>query len=245
MGRTRRVSAAIAVAAALAVCSVCVAADPARAGDDSAQFLLFSGADLWRDGRFLYGGLLWSPGGINNDGFTFRLLGSGGIYRYRSGALANATVFGRETETQLLPGWRFKRGRLEVKVFAGLDVKQDATSPYDPSSRLQGTSLGVRGAVNLWFEPTPATMLSADASLTSIANGYTARLAYGWRLHDWFYLGPEAEAFACVGYSQYRVGVHMTGMRTGDWEWSAAAGVSTDSDRRVGPYLRLGFLMRR
>ena len=52
-----------------------------------------------------------------------------------------------------MPGWRFKRDRLELKVFAGLDIKNDITSPYDPSNRLHGTSVGIRGAVNLWFEP--------------------------------------------------------------------------------------------
>ena len=67
-------------------------------------------------------------------------------------------------------------------MFAGLDIKNDATNPYDPGSRLHGTSLGARTTVNLWFEPTPATMLAADASLSSIATSYSARLAYGWRL---------------------------------------------------------------
>ena len=57
----RRVSAAAVAAAAFLVCCVCVSAGPARAGDDGAQFLLFSGADLWRDGQFMHGGLLWSP----------------------------------------------------------------------------------------------------------------------------------------------------------------------------------------
>jgi hypothetical protein len=38
-------------------------------------------------------------------------------------------------------------------------------------------------------------MVAADASLSSIATGYSARAAYGWRLHDWFYLGPEAQTF--------------------------------------------------
>ena len=59
-----------------------------RAGDDGAQFLLFSGTDLWRDGRFLYGGLQWSPDGLNREGFTLQLLGSGSrfdeIYGLRS-----------------------------------------------------------------------------------------------------------------------------------------------------------------
>jgi hypothetical protein len=241
----RRVSAAISVAVAFLVCCVGVSAGPAWAGDDGARFLLFSGADLWRDGRFMHGGLLWSPGGIDHDGFTLRAVLSGGAYRYHSGALNDASVTGTEEEVQLLPGWRFKRDTLELKVFAGLDIKNDVTAPYDPSSRLHGTSAGVRIAANLWFEPTPSTMIAADASLTSIAIGYSARAAYGWKLNDWFYLGPEAQTFACTGYSQVRFGAHMTGLKTGQFEWSAAAGWSGDSDRRSSLYLRLGVLTRK
>jgi hypothetical protein len=58
------------VAVAFSGCCVCVSTGPARAGDDGAQFLLFSGADLWRDGRFMHGGLQWSPGGLDHEGFT-------------------------------------------------------------------------------------------------------------------------------------------------------------------------------
>ncbi len=202
----RRVSAAVVAAAASLVCCVCVSAGPARAGDDGAHFLLFSGADLWRDGQFMHGGLLWSPNGIDREGFTLQALISGGRYRYASGALNNAWVTGTEEEAQLLPGWRFKRDRLELKVFAGLDIKNDVTSPYDPDNRLHGTSAGFRTTVNLWLEPTSATMLAADATLLSIATSYAARVAYGWRLHDWFYLGPEAQTFTCDGYRQLRLG---------------------------------------
>jgi hypothetical protein len=239
----RRVNAAVVVAAAFMLCRICVSAGPSRASDDGAQFLLFSGTDLWRDGQFMHGGLLWSPAGLEREGFTLEAMGlSGGRYSYRSGALDNAWVTGADEEAQLLPGWRFTRDRLELKVFAGLGIKNDVTSPNDPGSRLHGTSVGARTAVNLWFEPTPATILAADASLTSIAAGYSVRAAYGWRLRDWFYLGPEAQTFACVGYSQVRLGLHMSGMKTGEWEWSAAAGWSEDSDRRSSPYLRLGAL---
>ncbi len=229
-------------AAAFGFCCVCVSAGP---GDDGARFLLFSGADLWRDGRFMHGGVLWSPGGLDHDGFTLQAVISGGQYRYQSGALNNAQVIGTEKELQLLPGWRFKRETLELKVFAGLDIKNDVTAPDDPSNRLHGTSAGARVAANLWYEPTPATMLAADASLTTIATGYSARAAYGWKLRDWFYLGPEAQTFACTGYSALRLGAHVTGLKTGQFEWSAAAGWSEDSDRLSGLYLRLGILTRR
>jgi hypothetical protein len=241
----RRVSAARTFAAALVVCCLCVSAAPARAGDDGTHFLLFSGADLWRDGSFMHGGALWSPGGLDREGFTLQAVFSGGAYRYQSGALNNAWVIGKEEEAQILPGWRFKRGRFELKVFAGLDIKNDITAPYDPSNRLHGTTIGVRGAVSLWFEPTPSTMLAADAALTSIASGYSARVAYGWKLNDWFYLGPEAQTFACIGYDQLRFGVHMTGLKTGAFEWNAAAGWANDSDHRSSLYLRFGVLTRR
>lgn len=181
----RRVSVA-SVATAFIVCCVGTSAGPVRASEDGMRFLLFSGADLWRDGSFVHGGALWSPGGLDNEGFTLQAVLSGGTYRYQSGALNNARVTGTEEEIQLLPGWRFKRETLELKVFAGLDIKNDVTSPYDPSNRLHGTSAGVRAALNLWFEPTPSTMIAADAALTSIATGYSARAAYGWKLNDWF-----------------------------------------------------------
>jgi hypothetical protein len=38
---------------------------------------------------------------------------------------------------------------------------------------------------------------------------------------------------------------HITGLKTGPFEWSAATGWSQDSDRRSGIYLRLGVLTRR
>ena len=140
---------------------------------------------------------------------------SGGHYRYRSGALDNAWVTGTEEEVQLLPGWRFKRDRLELKVFAGLDIKNDVTSPYDPSNRLHGTSVGARAAVNLWFEPTPVDhdrrrRLAVARSPPAIRRA--PPMAGG--CSDWFYLGPEAQTFACIGYSQLRFGVHLTGLKT-------------------------------
>jgi hypothetical protein len=49
-----------------------------------------------RDGRFLYGGLQWSPDALNREGFTLQFMGSGGLYRYRSGALNNEWVIGAE-----------------------------------------------------------------------------------------------------------------------------------------------------
>lgn len=61
----------VAVAAALATGVLCAATERAQAGGpETPSFLIFSGTDLWRYGGFAYGGLLWSPGGIDANGFT-------------------------------------------------------------------------------------------------------------------------------------------------------------------------------
>jgi len=243
MSTGRSAIAAASAVAAFVVLLSCVSAAPVE-GSDSARFVFFSGSDIWHEGAFAYGGVLWSPDGLNGEGFTLKALLSGGQYRYHSGALG-AQVTGIETVGQFLPGWRFKRGTLEVKVFAGLDVENHRLLPDDPTSSLRGHEAGIRGAFDLWYEPTPATMVAVDGSLSSIATGYSARAAFGWRAFDLFYAGPEVQAFACDGYSQLRFGAHLTALKAGGVEWSFAAGWAHDTDQRNGAYGRIGVLMRR
>jgi len=241
----RRVHAAMALAAALVVCCVGVSGGPVWAGDGAARFVLFSGRDIWLNGAFAYGGLLWSPDGLDREGFTFKALISGGLYRYKAGDLGGERVVGAEFAGQLLPGWRIKRGPFEAKVFLGPEIQRNRLWPDDPGNRLRGSKFGLRFAVELWNEPSATTMAAADASLSSIATNYSARVAFGWRVLDQFYAGPETQVYGGDGYRQLRFGVHFTSFKTGDSEWSAAGGWAIDSDNRSSPYLRLGFMERR
>jgi len=214
--------------------------------DDEKTTLFFAGGDLWRHGLFSYGGLLWSPAGLDNQGFTLKILLGGGRYRYISGALGNAAVVGEQDLAFVLPGWRFQKDRLTVSFFAGLDAQHHRLIPDDPSSSLRGTELGVRGGFDLWFEPGPHTMIGADASISSVGPSYSARLAFGWRLPDSFYVGPEIGGFADgQNYHQVRAGLQVTGVKTGQLEWSAGFGWAFDRDDRNGLYGRLGVFVRR
>ncbi len=227
--------------------SVCVnAASADLAIDDEKTALFFSGGDLWRHGSFSYGGLLWSPRGLDREGFTLKLLLGGGRYRYLSGALGNTQVTGSQVIFFALPGWRFHKDRLTLSVFAGLDIQQHDLTPDDPSSSLRGTKLGIRGGFDLWFEPDPLTMIGADVSISSIGPSYSARLAFGWRLPEGFYAGPEIGGFADGNdYSQLRFGLHVTGLKTDNLEWSAGFGWAFDNDERDSFYGRLGVFVRR
>jgi hypothetical protein len=144
-----------------------------------------------------------------------------------------------------MPGWRLQRDRLTFTAFVGLDYQDHRLSPDDMSAGLRGRYLGLRTGFDLWYQFSADTMIAADASVSSIGPGYSVRIAMGWRAFDRFYVGPEIGGFA-VGdnYQQARAGIHLTGFKTENFEWSAALGWAKDSDSRGSPYGRIGMLAR-
>ena len=247
----RRVCAAVSFAVAFLVLTECQSPGPALAGDDDeARIILFSGRDLWRNGVFAYGGLLVAPGGFEQDGLMFKLLLSGGLYRYRSGNLGGEDVIGTEWQTQILPGARVKRGNAEFKLFFGPEWQTHRLRPDDTANRLRGQSFGLRFAGELWYEPTPLTLIAADAALSTIDTSHSGRLAFGWRVADrifngeGFYVGPEGQTFGADGYRHWRLGFHITSLKTDGTEWSAAGGFARDSDGNASPYVRLNVSAR-
>lgn len=243
MGGGRRDCAAMLFAAAFSSCCVGASASLAEDGE-VARLLLFSGRDIWRNGVFAHGGLILGPFGFDHGAPLLKLLLSGGVYRYDAGDLGGQRVIGAESVAQALPGFQVKRGPLEARIFFGPEYQFHRLWPDDPGNRLRGPAFGLRFAVDLWGEPTPETMVAADASLSSIATSYSARAAYGWRLLDRFYAGPETQLYGGDGYRQWRLGAHVTSMKTGNTEWSAAGGWAIDSEGRSSLYLRLGILQR-
>lgn len=208
-----------------------------------ATFLYFTGADLWRKGGTSYGGALWSPGGLNADGFTLKMLLAGGDYLYRSWT---TDIRGIGLAASVLPGYRIKRGDLEVKIYAGLDVQHHWTLPDDPGNRLRGTHLGARVNLDAWWEPLPARMMVATTlTASTIGGSYGARAATGWRLLDRFWAGPEIETSGDRNYQQYRVGAHLTSLQFAGYEWAFGGGYVQDNSRRSGLYGRFSVLTRR
>src|SRR5262249_30394765 len=139
LGGNVRIVAGVAAALLAAASTMCglncaFAQDPAD-GAHVDRYLLFGGFDLWRNGGFLHGGLLWSPGGLAQEGFTLKLLIGGGQYRYLSG---NTEITGHQTIGSAMPGWRFKTDQLEVVAFAGADVQSHRLSPDDLGNKLRG-----------------------------------------------------------------------------------------------------------
>jgi hypothetical protein len=190
-------------------------APPQQASQDQARFLLFANTDLWRQGGFGQGGMLWAPTGLNRSGPVLKLMFGGGVYHYRSGALGNADVRGQQLAGAILPGWRFVLNQVTATVFLGVDFQQHRLTPDDLSAGLRGDYVGARMGFELGYQPSAATMVAADVSWSTVGPSYNARIAAGLRVLDTFYLGPEIQAFgADSNYRQFRAGLHVTGLRT-------------------------------
>ncbi|MCX7308778.1 MAG: cellulose biosynthesis protein BcsS, partial [Afipia sp.] len=96
-----------------------------------------------------------------------------------------------------------------------------------------------------WAEPTKTTMASANVSFATVGDSYWSPFAYGWRAFERVYIGPEVHAMGDETYRQWRIGVHATALKVGNYEWSFGAGYVDDSDDRSGLYGRIGVLLRR
>jgi hypothetical protein len=217
-------------------------ADAAADGKHVDRYLLFGGFDLWRNGGFAHGGLLWSPGGLAREGFTLKLLVAGGRYRYLAGG---TEIAGRQALGSVLGGWRFVRDKLEVTLFAGPDLQSHRLTPDDPGNRMRGSHGGLRVGADLWYQPSEAFMATASVSASTIGPNYWSRGAIGWRLFERVWFGPELLALGGDRYHQFRAGIHATAVRTLAFEWSAGVGYTRDSDDRNGIYTRIGVLTRR
>ena len=246
MFRGGRVRVAAIAAAAFFVGWFCVAAGPCRAADDDEpHFILFSGRDIWRNGAFMHGGVMWAPGSIDRDGILLKVVMGGGLYRYNSDNLGGQQVIGAETALQFMPGFKIKRGDVEAKFFMGLDAENHRLWPDDPLNSLRGHDLGLRVSADFWYEPTDKTMATLDGTMSTIATNHALRASFGWRvIDDQFYFGPETAYFASDGYRHYRLGFHLTGLKTDNSQWSAGGGWARDSDGRSSPYVRLGLMQK-
>jgi hypothetical protein len=241
VGTLRR---AVAMVVAIAGIVACTTVDRADAGGpDQPSFLFFSGTDLWRYGGFLYSGLLWSPTGLDTEGFVGKVLLDGGEYSYISSDL-NENIDGTKLSAAALPGWRFIRDGLTVSLFGGPVVQDYRLTPYDPGSRLHGFYAGGEFASDIWYQPNATTMASVNGSITSIGPTGYVRAAVGFRFFTPAFFGPEIAQIWCGDFEQIEFGAHVTALRINATEWSMGTGLALTSDQRYGPYLRLGFNVR-
>lgn len=236
--RERLAAGAICAPILLACGTSSVEADPEK----PTKWLYFSGADLWRSGASFHGGLRWSPHGTEREGFTLKALLAAGTYRYLAGG---QPIRGTYTLGALMPGWHFVRGKFIATAYAGPDLQSHRFVPDDPGNAMRGTHIGLRTGADFWWEPDTRTMLAASLSYSTIGRGHWLRGAAGWRIADKAWLGPEAILSGDRSYQQFAVGLHLTGLKFSNFEWTFAGGITHDDAAETGAYGRISLLARR
>ncbi len=185
---------------------------------------------------------MWSPRGIDNEGFTLKILLAQGSYRYLSGTTLTRGTY---SLASLMPGWKFKHGAWDITVMAGPDFQLHSFTPDDLTNDLRGQHLGLRGGIDVWWQRSASTMMQASLSASSLGASYSGRIAGGWRMMEKFWIGPEFIVNGDRTYQQYRLGAHVTSLIIGTIETTFAMGYARDSDVRSGLYGRFGFIMKR
>ncbi|MET0877730.1 MAG: cellulose biosynthesis protein BcsS [Tardiphaga sp.] len=204
------------------------------------RLMYFTGFDIWRNGYGAHAAMQWAPKGLNKDGFILRFFGSEGLERFDTPRRRYETQIFRGS---ILPGIRFGRGNFEMQLLGGLDLEADYLL-INRRLAAERHRIGARFVTDVWWEPTRRLMLQGSLSGPQIDNRLSSRVAAGWKLFDRFWVGPEA-SFSRDFYSrQTRIGVHLTGLRTGNYEWSLAVGHIGDNAEREGIYGRLGIVLR-
>lgn len=211
-------------------------------GASPEKFLYFSGFDCGAAAARSTAACNGAPRGLNEDGFTLKLLLAEGTYRYLAGS---TDIRGTGLLASLMPGWRIKRGNFEAKIFAGLDLQNHRLSQDDPGNSLRGNHVGLRVGADFWWEPTSSIMMAASISGSTIGTTFGARGPAGWRVMDRFWAGQELEASGDEVYRQYRIDAHLTSFKIAAFEWPLGAGYVEDNSHRSGLYGRLSLLTRR
>jgi hypothetical protein len=206
------------------------------------RMMYFGGMDAskWSLGAHL--GAQWAPAGFDRDGVILRFFWSENLERFTTDARLPAQ-YTQVSRVALLPGYMFRAGKVDVQLMAGVEYQGDYRVSNWPRASARG-QFGMRAVADIWWEPTRELMVQYALTGTTNDNGYTTRIAAGWRLFDAFWIGPEATLSRDYFSKQTRVGGHLTGLRTGSYEWSFAAGFVHDNFQREGLYARFGIMLK-
>jgi hypothetical protein len=213
------------------------AASPAEAQDapDQVQPMneLFSGFDLggnatsgYLGGGTSFGKGLWTPG------WRARAVGSLGRYDYDSSLMLGGDSHrqnfdGNDGFIAALAGYQFQKGRATYQLFAGIEAEDQNVSPDDPSNPVQGHALGVLLQGSAWFDLSPRSYLSVDASYGSAFNEYWSLACFGIRVRKRLSLGIEGGALGNEAYDAGRGGGFVR-IDFRDTQITLSSGVSGD-----------------
>jgi hypothetical protein len=192
-------------------------------------------------------------GNLQQSGLRARVDGIIGGYSYTATLppVAPATI-GLQQRIQArqggggaLAGYAWVSPDWTVALYAGVDVINTTLNHNDPNNHTQGTSVGARIAGDFYGMLAPRVMVSGFGSYSTNVSTFYTRFKTGYAVWDGVYLGPEFSALGNSFYSEYRAGLHMTGLKLGLLSLGLSGGVTASRLNGAGVYglldARIGF----
>jgi cellulose biosynthesis protein BcsS len=187
-------------------------AEPPLYVDDAPHAELFTGFDASDNsvGGYLGAGYAFGKG-LYESGWRLRAVGAFGSYHF-GGSL---TVRGVQIPTDFdgddsygaaLIGYQLRRQSLFLKFFAGIEAEDQHIVPHDPNNSVQGSEVGLKLQAESWFDYSPRTFFSLDASYGTAFQEYWTLAPVGYRVTPRLSLGIEGGALGNEEYDAARGG---------------------------------------
>jgi hypothetical protein len=216
-----------------------VLADDTIADEPVAHAQVLVGVDANSTGLF-YGYTAFNiapeKGGLDESGLRFWLLGGGGFYHYPG----NRDTF---SDMDVLVGYGIERENLSANFYVGLNSQYHQLAVPDPSNPVQGLGVGAMFRTDIWYNPTPITLLYGEGEYSTAFGTYYTTGKYGYSLtggktvdDKHFYIGPQITLIGDLFYQEWRIGGHVTSFNLGKVDFEIGAGFSHNSENGSGGY---------
>lgn len=178
---------------------------------------------------------------IYQPGWRLKFGGSVGNYFYFKG---EEPIFAETTIGEIFLGYQFRNGNLTLKLYGGAHFERHELDMEDPDNPLAGDQWGAKISAESWLDLplvfNRRQFVSANASISTIADRYAADMRYGFELLPGWMAGPEIAGFGSGEYRQFSAGGFVRGT-IGGFEAQLSGGIARDFDGDESPYMSVSF----
>lgn len=243
-----------AVAAAF---TLLVTPDTSKAEDPVVE--IWTGVSATENTWLTYEGITWAPvGSLYSEGWRLRAVEGYGQYRYSHAAACKLDDYchGRSQNyngailfVDALVGYQKHIGELTAHAWLGVSYIDHTIRPFDSSNATIGPEIGIKGALELWYDPGGLYWFSLNGSFTTAHDTYAIHSRTGFRLSENWSAGPE---LALDATSIDTVDIDGAFARSGafvryTWsggELSASGGLARDVEASMTPYATINLAVR-
>ena len=173
---------------------------------------------------------------LDESGARLRVIGLLGSYSYISTAAGVGRVRGGQQDGSFLVGYEWVTKTTSIDVYVGADIDNNTLSKVDPNNSVTGVSAGAKIAADFYSNPTSYSMASGNVSYSTSGGAYYSRFKAGLAISEGVFAGPETLFLGDNHYTQYRVGLHLTGLRFGALQFGVSGGLVVDKAQGNGAY---------